>query len=248
VADNDGRGDTAAFGPAASQQVNAGRAVEGAPTGPEHPTAPTPRPAGDRDRRWSLRADVATVVGTLVALIGLAVALLAWLNPTSPANPTAAAPAVVDSTGSSTASSATPGGSGSTPPGTSTADVRYLAEMSPATGGPNLQTGGRIGRHAMLIRCGTGESDDPSREVAWDLVGDYARFAATVTVSGQADPKSRVEVQVLADDVQADKKVLTLGGSASLNLPLSGVHRITLRITCEFPSMKVTFVDATLAS
>jgi hypothetical protein len=120
--------------------------------------------------------------------------------------------------------------------------------MPPTTGGAYVQTRGKVGQHAMLIECGTGESDDPFREVMWDLVGDYARFAATATVSGQADPRARVEVQVLANDVLADKNVLTLGQSASLNVPLFGVHRIALRVICEYPTMKVTFSDATLAS
>jgi hypothetical protein len=254
VRDNEGDGGAPPTGPAAPLPSGAGRPAQAAPVNGAHrpigPAGPADAESstGNRDRRWSRRAEVATVIGTLVGIAGLVVALLAWLDPTTPPAPGSAAspsaPAARAPTGSPAPGSAPPGGGGTTSAGT---EVRYLAALSPATGGAYVQTGGTGGQYGMVIHCGTGESDDQYREVAWDLVGGYARFTATATASGQADAKARVGVQVFTDDVQAANPLLTLGQSASLDVQIAGVHRIALRVTCELPSMAVTFADATLA-
>src|SRR5262249_17517859 len=124
---------------------------------------------------------------------------------------------------------------------------RYLTSVPVAAGAVYLQTGGKLGPHDFVMQCGSGQSDDQSRKVEWNVVGSYARLTMTVTPSGQVDPETLTQVEVLADDIQVDNNpALVLGRPTRLDAPISGAHQVALRLTCQSPFVHVTFSGALL--
>src|SRR5439155_21482572 len=109
VTDNDDRGGGPP-GPAAPQQTDAGRPPSAAPAGPTSGHASGPARPPQADRRWTRRAEIATVIGAVLAALGLVIAVVAWRDPQQPAAGPAATSAAAGSSSAgqgSTASSPT---------------------------------------------------------------------------------------------------------------------------------------------
>lgn len=176
-----------------------------------------------------------------VAAVGVVVAILAWLIPMDE-----------DGTPSSAGSTSTPTPPAPAPPtttgGTPTpttqppATVRYLTELVPATGGGFVQ---RVGAHSLIMKCGTGESDDRFREVEYDIPRTgYRSFRTVARPTGRRE--TRIGVTLFVDGVVRVDSVSTAGGTGTLSAGIDGAARLTLRITCDPGAASTTFVDPAL--
>jgi hypothetical protein len=209
-----------------------------APTTPPAAQSSTPRDGAGREKRWLRSTQLAGIIGTLLAVAGLVVGILAWRSPVSPtarSAPTSSADTSrppVPTTGGDTASGAPAPPSG-----------RFLTDLRPDTGGGNVQ---RTGAHSLLMKCGTGESDDRYREVTY-LVPQvsYRSFVTTAAATGERD--TRVQVLLLIDDRVVTDPVVSTGGSTRVEWTGEGATRLTLRLFCDPGAVSVTFVDPSLA-
>jgi hypothetical protein len=189
-----------------------------------------------------------TVVGTLLTAVGVVVAVAAWLYPKSPSDGSedrGALPTPSPSrTGGETTTGATPSVSGgiSSPRGD-----RYFSDIQPATGASAVKPGGPAGRHALVIPCGSGQSDDLSRIVRWNVPGDYVALKGEVSVSGRIDPESPTQVEWFVDGIRVfNTSTLTLRTPRAFSGEVDGRHNIRVEVTCDDPAATVTLLDARL--
>lgn len=200
--------------------------------GDQDETPAPPWPVRPR-RTWTRhRVELATLA---VALVGVLVALGAWLLPRDPGRtpagpgPTAGPAPTVPGTDPAT---------GTTQPAPD-GPPRYLVELTPAVGGGTVQ---RTGDRSLVMACGTGESDDRQREVTYDLPRTgYRTFRTTARPAGQRD--TRLQVTVIVDGTVATRPVLTAGAVRELAADVAGASRLTLRITCDPGAGPATFTD-----
>lgn len=187
-------------------------------------------------------------VGTALAAAGVLVAIGAWLWPVDPgsspaptAAPTTVAP-VPSPPGPAPSSGAPSPGDPSS--GAPAGPHRFLTELVPFSGGSSVQ---RTGEHSLIMRCGTGESDDRDREVVYDIPpSGYQQLRTTARPTGRRE--TRVQVSVLVDGVVKDAPVLAAGSARLLSVPVAGASRVTLRITCDVGAASTTFVDPELSA
>ncbi|HEY6744848.1 MAG TPA: hypothetical protein VI357_03935 [Mycobacteriales bacterium] len=186
---------------------------------------------------WSRRRISA---GSAIALVGVLVAIGAWRWPVDP-SPAPPAPPTPSTTPSTTPTTPTP------PTGTPTTTPvsgphRFLTELVPSSGGSAVQ---RSGSHSLIMKCGTGESDDRDREVSYDIPPTgYRTLTAILRPTGRRE--TRVQVSVLADGVLRTNPVLTAGTSRSVAVDVDGAGHLILRITCDVGATSTTFVDPVL--
>lgn len=198
-----------------------------------------PRTAPDRERRWLRSSQIATVVGVPLAIAGLVVGALALGSPDTPPPPPATS-AATGPTGATTA----PTSETTAPPTTGAPGARrFLTELEPDSGGGTVQ---RTGPHSLVMKCGTGESDDRYREVSYLVpqVG-YRSFATTLAAAGQRD--SRLQVLLLVDSRVVTQALLPAGDTGRLSWSGQGAGRLTLRLVCEPGATAATFGDPALA-
>jgi hypothetical protein len=168
--------------------------------------------------------------GLSVAIVGLVIAYFAWVQPHSAGDDPgddkpAAAPGAATSAAKTTTSATT------APP-----KQVPLSSLAATTGGSNLRPAG----NDLTMACASGESDDRQRSVEYDLLGNYARLNADLTVPKARDGDTPLQVAVFADDRGAGTYTLKKdGGSRRLDMPLTGVGRLRLQLTCQFPDGEV---------
>jgi hypothetical protein len=182
------------------------------------------------------------VVITVLTVIGLAIAFGAWFYPKSPNEPPAGTSD--RSTSASTATGAAPHAPTTT--GSSERNkIRYLSDMTPVTGGAFISGGGPDGRHGLVIRCASGQSNDRSREVSWNVPGTYSTLLGRVNISGKMDPEQNVQLEWFADGARIyNNSTLTLDSDTQFNGELAGAHDVSLRLTCASSAGVATLLDA----
>src|SRR2546421_7860549 len=90
--------------------------------------------------------------------------------------------------------------------------------------------------HSVVIGCATGTPTDQFRDVRYVLAGRYADLHATVL------SESLVELRLYRDN----RAPVAAGRSADLDLDLTGVDRLLIRVTCQSPGGSVILADARL--
>lgn len=215
------------------------------PGRPGHPAdggGPVGRTAPDRPRRRS-RWPVVAAIPAVLALLVLGLVLLPN-RPDGPSGPDALGTTAAAATGSRTtpptATAPATTAPATTAPATTGAAApgRFLTELTPDAGGGNVQ---RTGAHSLRMPCGSGESDDRFREVAYVAPAGYRSFSATVAVAGPRE--TEVQVLVLVDGQVVDDPVLTTGATAPLRWTGERLGRLALRTICGSPASRVTFTD-----
>lgn len=188
-----------------------------------------------QERRWTGRR---LSVGTALAVAGVLVAIGAWLWPVDPGS--GPAPTAAPTTVAPVPSPPGPAQSSGAPAG----PHRFLTELVPFSGGSSVQ---RTGAHSLIMRCGTGESDDREREIVYDIPpSGYQQLRTTARPTGQRE--TRIQVSVLVDGVVKDAPVLAAGSARLLSVPVAGASRVTLRITCDVGAASTTFLDPELSA
>jgi hypothetical protein len=220
------------------------------PTGPE--PAPPGRPAG---RRWQLAVEVASLIAAVIAVIAYVFPRATGgdggpgrTDSPGAAASTGAAASAGDPTGSQPAGSQ-PSVSGPTAPAAPAGPSRFLSELTPSAGGFYLtRNAANDQRHALVMPCPPGTANSQSREVVYDLRGQYGRLIAGVQVSGSPDPPARTTVVVFADKQRA--RVVNLTGNAirAESITLGSPQQLTLQISCGSPRTTVTFLVPQLFS
>lgn len=193
----------------------------------------------DRERRWLRSTQLAGIVGTLLAVASLAVGVLALKSPASPRTP----PATTSPPG--TPPPRTPDGGGGTTSGSGSGQQpgRFLADLEPDAGGGNVQ---RTGAHSLLMKCGTGESDDRFRETTYNVPqSGYRSFATSAAVSGERE--KRAQVFLLVDERVVAQPVVFAGETQRLTWTGGTLVRLALRISCEPGVAAVTFTEPGLS-
>jgi hypothetical protein len=165
-------------------------------------------------------------LGLAVAIVGLVIAYFAWVQPHSSADDTRT---VVDgpatTTGATTAASRAPA-------------VKQvpLSGLAATTGGGNVRPDGAD----LTMACATGQSTDRQRTIEYDLLGNYAALSAALTAEKARGGDTPLQVAVFADDRGVGTYTLKKdGGTRKLDVPLTGVGRLRIQLTCQFPDGEV---------
>jgi hypothetical protein len=170
-------------------------------------------------------------LGLSVAIVGAIIAYFAWVQPHSP-NDDNAAP----EPGGTTTSTTRP---------TEAANAKQVAlgGLTASTGGGNFRPDGA----ALAMACASGQSTDRQRSIEYDLLGNYTALGADLTVSKARDGDTPLQVSVFADDRGVGTYTVKKDGtSRRLDVPLAGVGRLRIQLTCQFPDGEVRFGDPLL--
>jgi len=209
-------------------------------------------------QRWS---GVATALGTVIALVGVLVAVLAWLRPQSPAgsrtpaSPTWVSPNEVSPIGGTAPPTATT-------PLPADAGPVFLdnGDFSPVAGGDNVVElpRGVTASHAIAVTCPTNQSSDQASDVTFPLHGRYYQFDATVRpyYPKGADQQSVTHVTASTGTRQRDgtltvaevgsQKRATTAAPATLTAIVDNAETLTVRVECQDPDGTVLLTDARL--
>jgi hypothetical protein len=161
-------------------------------------------------------------LGLSVAIVGAVIAYFAWVQPHS-SNDDNGPPR--------------PAGRTTAPPAS---QLVALASLTASTGGGNFRPDGS----GLDMACASGQSTDRQRSVEYDLLGHYAALGADLTVSKARDGDTPLQVAVFADDRGVGTYTLKKDGtSRRLDVPLAGVGRLRIQLTCQFPDGEVRFGD-----
>jgi hypothetical protein len=214
-------------------------------------------------RRWTA-VEWATIIGTIMTVIGLVVAVAAWQLPTSP-----------DSSGTDDRAGAPGSTPAAPPPATATAArpgkpvggaAEFLDTGFPAeSGGANLVPLPRAIRadatyqpHAIGITCPSNQTGDQDHAVTFLLRGRYVQFDAAVHpyYPPGADARSATYVTVQTGVRESDGELrITEAGSqktAAVDSPqpltamIDNAEKITLTVRCADPNGTVVLTDARL--
>jgi hypothetical protein len=197
--------------------------------------------------------ELAGVVSAIAALIGLVVAIFAWLNPQSPAeksdtfshgqnssNPDGQAKSSIEPARPSTQSAAASG--------IGLAEVEISAGRENETPVPKRYTGERY-RGAVAIPCGTGEAKDQFREVRYLIGGTYDTFHAVLAPRSKTQDQnesSDVQVEVFIDGTRRFNDVIATANETSLDLSVSGDRTLSFRLTCSKASALLLILQSSL--
>jgi hypothetical protein len=207
-------------------------------------------------------------VSAVAGVVGVGVAVLAWLLPMydKPPTNTAAspnAPVTTDPGGPTGPSSPSPSPSGP-PPSPSGPPLRHLDTIQAETGADKL---GRLPRaligdagydHPVVIKCPSNQTGDKSRQVTYPLRGRYLTFTATVRphFTRREDQDAQTRVYVRVSTRQPDGTMNTVeqgrqpGATTTRPAPLTAdVERgdlLTLVVECEVPDGIVVLTNAGL--
>lgn len=196
-------------------------------------------------------ANLATVVGTLVAILALAFQLWPPFGGGAADRPAA--------TTTAAAAGAQPAASPSGRP--SAAAVDYLNTIEPKAGHADLAplpdklpaTVDR--RHAVTVRCPSNETGDQEQDIRYQLDGQYTSLDATVVAvfTGGRDYDSVGVAPVVGflrgdgtirTETQNAKTGITVSSPAPVHVDLSGAQELTLQVTCSQPDGVVVLADA----
>jgi hypothetical protein len=172
-------------------------------------------------------------LGLAVAIVGLVIAYFAWVQPHSSADDTrTVADGPATTTGATTSATRAP-----------VVKQVPLGSLSATTGGGNVRPDGSD----LTMACATGQSTDRQRTIEYELLGNYAALSADLTASKARDGDTPLQVAVFADDRGVGTYTLKKdGGTRKLDVPLTGVGRVRLQLTCQFPDGEVRLGDPVL--
>ncbi len=233
--------------------------VDGAGTGQ---TGPAGRP----------RRDHAALVGSAAAVLGLLVAVVAWLWPQQPDTGPAphGGPAMPGTTtpatgGGPITTTAAPGGTPSGGVAPRAPAVAHLDGLGPESGGSHVVPVPRPVRatdgftdHPVAITCPTNQTGDRERTVTWSLKGRYLDLRADVRpwYPPDADQGAVTHVTALVGTRQRDGEISTsVGGRQQQATPtgpqpltanVEGAEQLLLRVECSDPNGIIILTAATL--
>jgi hypothetical protein len=177
-------------------------------------------------------------LGVSVAIVALVIAYVAWVQPhSSDGDGDRADPAGPVATGTV----ATGNGAPSTPAPAAAATVA-LRELTPTVGAGHVRTAG----DDLVMRCATGGSSDRQRTVEYDLLGRYTAMEAGVRVSKARDNDTPLQIRIFADGRETATRTVTKATDTRLSIPLGGMQKMRLRLTCQFPDGEITLADPKL--
>jgi hypothetical protein len=174
-------------------------------------------------------------IAVTIGIVALVIAYFAWVQPHSP-DGTAAPPPAGTSTTTANGTTAT------VPPATVAAAGTALATLTPIVGTSNVQRSD----DDLMIHCATGQSTDRQRIVEYDVLGRYAALETELRVSKARDDETPLQVKVFADGLEVTNRALTKASTTRTSVPLSGVQKVRLQLTCQFPDGELTLGDPTL--
>ncbi|BAL91176.1 hypothetical protein AMIS_59560 [Actinoplanes missouriensis 431] len=179
-------------------------------------------------------------ISTSVAIAALVIAYFAWIRPHSPDGPpeppatAVTTPALADATTAAT----TP----TTTTTTAAAGQVGLTTLDPEIGGDKIRvTGGNL-----AMPCASGQSNDRQRSVQYDLAARYTAFTARIAVTKAPDGDSQLQMKIFADDRQATVHTLVDGESETAHVPLDGVSRMRIELTCQSRLSELTITEPRL--
>jgi hypothetical protein len=190
-------------------------------------------------------------ISVSVAIAGLVIAYFAWVRPHSPAGDDPAVQPVAPSVAAGIATEHTTTkhtAAGTTAPNTAAAEVIAttppsrmvaLGDLPAEIGGGNLRHDGAN----LMMACATGQSADRQREVRYDLAGRYSAMTAKITVAKAPDGDSQLQLKIFTDDLQAEVQTLSKGTSGDLSVPLTGVQKLRVELTCQSRAGELAFHD-----
>jgi hypothetical protein len=129
------------------------------------------------------------------------------------------------------------------------AERHYLTDLRPVAGGINLTPAPDdvTYAHDLLIPCGSGQSDDQQREVAYAVRGNYREFRAAVQYGATTEPAVRAQLEVFADSRLVLGTVATSGeAERPLTARLGRPDMLRLRLTCAIDEGTLVLFDAEL--
>jgi hypothetical protein len=204
---------------------------------------------------------VATALGTLIALIGVIVALLAWLRPRAPADsPTSGAATWVSPKGVSPIGGTTRPTAATPLPANAGPVFLDNGEFSPVAGAENVVElpRGVTASHAIAVECPTNQSSDQASDVTFPLHGRYYQFDVTVRpyYPAGADQRSVTYVTASTGTRQRDgtlivaevgsQKRASAAAPATLTATVHKAETLTVRVECQDPDGTVLLTDARL--
>jgi hypothetical protein len=224
-----------------------------------------PRTGGRLVHSWK-SLNLAEKIAVVIAPIGIAISLLAWLRPQ--AAPTPNPQPSVSIPGPTTGNSSPPGLPSSPPPSAAPPPSwDYLAGsvLSPEAGGDRvvrlpreLRTRDEYTSHPLTVKCPSNQTGDSASEITYDLRGQYLRLDATVRpfYPDPADQRAITHVTVAARYREADGELTTKdvgrqlaaepGGEADLSAAFDGAQKLVLRVQCSDPDGIIVLTDARL--
>ncbi|WP_097326829.1 hypothetical protein [Paractinoplanes atraurantiacus] len=192
----------------------------------------------------------------IATVLGLVVALLAWLLPKQQQEKPA--PATAPATTATTAAT-------KAPPAVEAAVFLDDDRFTPEAGADRLSQIPRAVRsdaayatHPIVIGCPSNQTGDQSAEVTYPLRGRYARLDATVRpyYPPGVDQEAVTHVTVLAGVLLKDGTIATSeagrqkgarpGGAEPLTAGVEGAEKLTVRVECSEPDGTVVLSEARL--
>ncbi|MDO3685775.1 NPCBM/NEW2 domain-containing protein [Micromonospora sp. C28ISP2-4] len=185
-------------------------------------------------RRLGQPVDRTALVGLAVAVAGAAIFGYALRPAPAPATPagaaptTAAAPATGTPVAATTGASAAAGGDSSSPGAAGT----WLYDLPPVDGGNGWEqraetVDGKRYDHSLVASTCTATDDESE---SFNLGRRFAGFRATVGVPDDVPDSFRARFTVLVDGEVVFRRDLGLGGTAALDVPVTGALRLTLQV------------------
>lgn len=199
------------------------------------------------------------IIALILTALGVLVAVLAWLYPRSPDEPTAGTEATV--AGGSPAKTTTGRSPGKRPlPGPATST--HLDTLAAQAGGANLvalprELHDQPGyNRPVIVQCPSNENNDKVREVNYLLRGRYLTFSAMVRPFFATEQDAAAHVSVLAAVRERDGTLTwTARGNqfqAAMDRPapvtadVEGAQEMSLQVRCEHPEGLIILTDAVL--
>jgi len=187
------------------------------------------------------------VVGTIIAILAAVVPGVIWtVNHFGGDNHPAAAGPVQNATDAPTTVPTTPVGA---TPGAAAQQV-FLDSLTPDTGTTNLSAlpralSGRPGyEHAVTLPCGSNNTGDTKRVVSYLLEKRYVSLSADVRSYKEKPDEYKVQIRFYADNQQPQAVELGVNEQQPFTMPVDGVKKLTLELTCERPGAVVMLANA----
>lgn len=122
------------------------------------------------------------------------------------------------------------------------AETRALTAFSPAVGGENLGAGPRGEPQSRTIACSSNQGTDKDRTVQWNFAGHWDQLRMTLTVAGQTDPDTAVQVEVFSGSTRVfnNAQLKVSSRSVAVQADISGSQAVAIRLTCQFSGLTVT--------